>query len=194
MSSEREATVVGTDPERWPGPTECPKCKRGDPFNIWSADHDTYGVCIKHRVFWHMGQLLGCENHEVSVETHRRLLSFVPATFEGDLSALPPEAARGGDCPYCGRSYYLNVYKNHWGYCDEHRVRWPIGYGLFSSWQEEDEETWRRNAEKIAEYRAVEPWFRDDELSPACTTPPQSKRCPTCHALESDRIVAGGPF
>ena len=174
-------SVVGRDPKDWPGPTECPKCKPGDPFNIWNAGCKSYGACVEHRVFWHMGQPFGFVVFEESAETHGKLRGFVPATFEGDLASLPRCSASGGDCPYCGTSYYLNVRKNHWGYCHAHKVKWHIGYGLFSSWQYESDETWRQNWEQLEGYREVEPWLRDDPDPPT-----EPERCPTCHAVKTD--------
>jgi hypothetical protein len=59
-----------------------------------------------------------------------------------------------GWCPECGRSDgYLNIGRVHWYYCDAHRVKWCIGSNLFSSWRDEDEPTWQRNAQHLAPYR-----------------------------------------
>lgn len=82
-----------------------------------------------------------------------------PPEFEGDLSSLP-EGTYSGDCPYCGTSFYMNVRKSHYGYCSEHKVWWPIGSGLFSSWLEETEEEWERNAQTLSTYAEVKPWHR----------------------------------
>jgi hypothetical protein len=101
-----------------------------------------------------------------------------PETFTGDISSLP-EGSYDGDCPYCGESFYLNVWKYQFGYCEKHEVRWPIGYNIFSSWQHEDEETWRRNAEQISTYREVGPWVR---WRPE---PPTEDLCPTCGQMRA---------
>jgi hypothetical protein len=61
-----------------------------------------------------------------------------------------------GGCPHCGRGDdYLNVGRSHWFVCREHKVKWLAGSNLFSSWREETEEDWRRNAATLAEYREV---------------------------------------
>lgn len=69
-----------------------------------------------------------------------------------------PESYYFGDCPECGRNDgYLNVGQAHWFLCDEHKTKWCIGSNLFSTWQGETEETWLRNADKLAGYQEVEP-------------------------------------
>ncbi len=61
-----------------------------------------------------------------------------------------------GVCPACGgQPQYLNVGRCHWFYCEDHQVCWFVGSNLFSSWKNEDEETWRKNEEKLRDYRVV---------------------------------------
>src|SRR5690349_20075353 len=63
-----------------------------------------------------------------------------------------------GACPKCGNcSGYLNIRKSHWCHCDEHRTKWWIGENMYSSWRSETEEVWRRNRDRLAYYREVEP-------------------------------------
>ena len=63
-----------------------------------------------------------------------------------------------GGCPECGQTDgYLNVRSNHWFVCDTHRTKWCIGANLYSSWHDETEADWRRNDEKLAGYRDVDP-------------------------------------
>ena len=65
-----------------------------------------------------------------------------------------------GGCPECGNSDgHLNVGRNHWAVCDEHRTTWPIGANLFSSWHDETETDWQRNEAKLKTYRVVNPIF-----------------------------------
>lgn len=64
-----------------------------------------------------------------------------------------------GACPACGSMEYLNVYKDQWGCCAEHRVRWLFGSNLFSSWRHEDEAVWARNRELLDSYAEVDPIF-----------------------------------
>ena len=47
---------------------------------------------------------------------------------------------------------YMNVGRQHWGYCKLHRTKWCLGENLFSGWQEEDKEIWARNAATLAEF------------------------------------------
>lgn len=64
-----------------------------------------------------------------------------------------------GYCPECHKEgAYLNVEKCHWAICDACKTTWPIGVGLFSSWQEETMEDWQRNAELICSFKEVKPW------------------------------------
>lgn len=65
-----------------------------------------------------------------------------------------------GLCPDCKKSDgYLNVSRSHWGVCHEHKLRWAIGANLFSSWRDEDEETWRRNEETLLGYTEIKPYY-----------------------------------
>lgn len=69
-----------------------------------------------------------------------------------------PEIDYWGGCPKCGKNDgYLNAGREHWFICHRHRVKWLVGTNLFSSWQEEDESTWRRNGQVLAGYREVRP-------------------------------------
>jgi len=63
-----------------------------------------------------------------------------------------------GGCPHCGANHgFLNVRAEHWIVCDAHQVKWCVGSNLFSSWKDENERIWRRNAEKLLGYSKVEP-------------------------------------
>jgi len=70
-----------------------------------------------------------------------------------------------GACPVCGESDgCLNLGRDHWFYCDQHRTRWWIGSNLFSGWRDEDEETRAWAAEKAGAFRIVAqmPWEDPD--------------------------------
>ena len=73
------------------------------------------------------------------------------------------EEDRFGFCPECREPNehqgYLNVRKSHHMVCGKHQVTWPVGSGLFSSWFEETQEDWERNAALIASYKRVEPMY-----------------------------------
>ena len=90
-----------------------------------------------------------------------------------------PTLEHFGACPECHEcTGYLNVRKAHWFYCETHKTAWCVGTNLFSSWQYETDADWQANAEKLSDYREVEPsswgwsdvplrasdlrvWFRD---------------------------------
>lgn len=65
-----------------------------------------------------------------------------------------------GGCPICKALPTIrNVHKSHIAACDQHRVRWTVGWNHLSSWQHEDVQTWRDNAALLEGYREVEPYF-----------------------------------
>ena len=107
----------------------------------------------------------------------------IPATFTGDLKDLP-KANHGGDCPYCGKSYYLDVQERRFGVCDEHTVYWRMGWNQSSS-RPEDEETWRQNAKLLRGYHGeIVPWLRYVPPPP----PPDKQRCSECGQLLDDSL------
>ena len=63
-----------------------------------------------------------------------------------------------GVCPTCkSNDGYLNVGRAHFFICHAHRVKWCRGENLFSSWQRETEERWKRNEQILSRYEDVEP-------------------------------------
>lgn len=76
-----------------------------------------------------------------------------------------------GGCPECGKSTgHVNVERVHWGTCDEHKTKWPIGENLFSSWHDEDEVVWKRNRNLLETYRMVDPIFPHTTECPRCSS------------------------
>lgn len=67
-----------------------------------------------------------------------------------------------GGCPQCGNAEYVNVFKSHYNICETHKVFWSIGYNLFSSWQQENEEIWQKNRELLQGLTQVEPIYPPD--------------------------------
>jgi hypothetical protein len=65
-----------------------------------------------------------------------------------------------GRCPECdAQPAFVNIGRNHWFFCATHKVCWCVGSNLFSSWREETEERWQRNAEFLRGFQDVsEPW------------------------------------
>lgn len=77
-----------------------------------------------------------------------------------------------GGCPTCGKSSgYVNIRSSHYGTCDEHRVYWPIGAGLFSSWLDEDEAEWQRNRDLLASYEEVKAVAAENVPDCTCSGP-----------------------
>jgi hypothetical protein len=67
-----------------------------------------------------------------------------------------------GLCPTCKKTDgYLNVGRSHWFICKKHRVRWCIGFKVFSSWQDETESQQRREQEAIGfdSFAEVKPFY-----------------------------------
>ena len=63
-----------------------------------------------------------------------------------------------GGCPHCGKNDgYINFGRNHWMVCDKHETRWCVGSNLFSSWRDETEEDWEKNAQRMDGYTEVAP-------------------------------------
>jgi len=58
-----------------------------------------------------------------------------------------------GLCPVCSAdAEILNVGRNHFGVCREHKIYWPIGSNLFSGWRDEEPATWDANEKLLATY------------------------------------------
>lgn len=71
---------------------------------------------------------------------------------------------RSGRCPFCGQDGQLvHIYKDEFNVCPDCKVYWPIGYGLFSSWQEESEKDWLENISLLSSYKKVKPVFHDED-------------------------------
>ena len=63
-----------------------------------------------------------------------------------------------GVCPHCGgNDGYLNVGRTHWFVCHTHKTRWWIGCNMVTTWKQETEDDWKKNAEILAGYTMVEP-------------------------------------
>ena len=99
--------------------------------------------------------------------------AFVRSRFEAMSAALQERASklagetleRGEDdgtyfgaCPVCGKTDgYLNVGRNHWFVCREHKKKWCAGSNLFSDWRDETEEKHEENAKLLESYETVSP-------------------------------------
>ena len=66
-----------------------------------------------------------------------------------------------GLCPFCHKQDgFANAGKSHRFFCKEHRVSWPVGSNLFSSWRDETEEEQRRIWDEIGlnDFTEVKPY------------------------------------
>lgn len=51
-----------------------------------------------------------------------------------------------GNCPKCNAEpEILNVGRDHFAVCRDHKIYWPIGSNLFSNWRNEEPEVWEEN-------------------------------------------------
>ena len=81
-----------------------------------------------------------------------------------------------GNCPVCGKTDgYVNISCNHWFVCHEHKTKWFVGSGLFSSWENEREIDWLGNAVLLGRYEDVEPI---DSKKPTPVSPAQKEEVP----------------
>ncbi len=79
-----------------------------------------------------------------------------PLTRSTPVTDTRPDSPFGA-CPICGApGVCLNIEREHWFVCHQHRTRWCVGRNLFSSWRSEDEAVWQRNHATIRHYREVE--------------------------------------
>jgi hypothetical protein len=70
-----------------------------------------------------------------------------------------------GGCPKCGGTDgYVNVGRNHWFICVEHKTKWCVGSNLFSAWRFETEEEQRHLWDSLGldDFTEVEPLLCND--------------------------------
>jgi len=69
-----------------------------------------------------------------------------------------------GNCPICkGTTGILNVGRDHWGCCSDHKTKWYIGSNMFSAWRFESEDVWKENSQLLQEFTEVEAIPEDPE-------------------------------
>jgi hypothetical protein len=93
-----------------------------------------------------------------------------PERADAETVEVSSNAAHWGLCPVCHQNDgYLNVAATHWFVCHAHRMKWPAGENLFSSWRHETNDEWAENQHRLSDYAEVEPewWPPDDEEGPA---------------------------
>jgi hypothetical protein len=67
-----------------------------------------------------------------------------------------------GVCPVCrDNDGYLNVGRNHWFFCREHKTKWCVGSNLFSGWRRQTEAEQQFWCEKLnfGSYEEVHPYL-----------------------------------
>jgi hypothetical protein len=94
-----------------------------------------------------------------------------------------------GVCPICRETDGCrNLHKDHWFFCEQHKVKWFAGSNLMSGWVYETEEDWRRNAEKLAAYEVVKPAYplpiHGDPICQRCGASEQATHAPWCQARD----------
>src|SRR5215472_2080732 len=74
-----------------------------------------------------------------------------------------------GGCPECGKTDgYLNVGRDHWFFCKEHKTRWCAGANLFSGWRDETDDEQQKAWDKaeMDSFREVEPVLPERQEPP----------------------------
>jgi hypothetical protein len=94
---------------------------------------------------------------ETAGETASRIGAMIGDAKAPDAPPPPQVAPQFLTCPGCGENgTWLNVRSAHWCVCTDCELKWPIGFNLIPSWQDETEETWKRNSRLLAGYSAAE--------------------------------------
>jgi hypothetical protein len=65
-----------------------------------------------------------------------------------------------GLCPVCLHTDgYLNIGREHWFFCKEHKTKWCAGSNLFSSWRDDTEDSQRKIFDELnfGSFETVEP-------------------------------------
>lgn len=52
-----------------------------------------------------------------------------------------------------GQLLYLNIRRNHYAFCDNCKEKLYVGSNLLSSWRFETKKEWKKNFEKIKDYK-----------------------------------------
>ena len=106
-----------------------------------------------------------------------------------------------GLCPHCaGGDEYLNVGRDHWFICREHKTRWCAGSNLFSSWRDETQAQWDENEQLLKEFKVIKPRVNDfdPEMTAALATDDFLRRNPMLNLcpepFDTVRVVDGDEF
>lgn len=144
-------------------PTICIKSNNtitNDPCALCGQRTDPQGVDLFLEDTWMLVCTECGAKHDPKLVKLCELWSQLEAGVIGAEGAEPQQITTDeyfGGCPHCGKSNIVNVHKSHYGICEEHKVFWPAGYNLFSSWQHEDGELWAKHDQMLARFAEVEP-------------------------------------
>lgn len=98
-----------------------------------------------------------------------------------------------GVCPECGKSDgFLNVGRNHFFVCHEHKVCWFVGSNLFRCWREQDDKTFRQNEELLKTYRCIpcsDARAPSGEFTPGVVTVERPSRYGSIDGLDDDELA-----
>ncbi len=97
---------------------------------------------------------------------------MVPVLNESQEAARNEADAYFGVCPVCKKhDGCLDVGRNHWFRCDEHKTRWWFGSNAFPGWREQTEDEKAANIELLEDYADVEPYHPEPSEAPELPPP-----------------------
>jgi hypothetical protein len=84
---------------------------------------------------------------------------------------------RFGLCPKCHRTDgFMNAHrKEHWFVCHRHKLKWCVGWNLFSSYLYMDDSELLRQEYALQSYTPVEPWYSQKPAVAGPLTDAQNK-------------------
>ena len=109
---------------------------------------------------------MGYADHEAAMNLDQLLYDLVKEEGMAFWQAVFHLAeCHWGLCPdCCAEPMILNVWKDHFAYCEPCHTYWPVGYNLMSGWMYESEIDWQRNREKLSQCREVESLHGFDQI------------------------------
>jgi hypothetical protein len=107
-------------------------------------------------------ELWVCRDCAIRIDSQLARFAYEPG-FPGKRKRRFREKERHfGICPECGECpSWMNVGRTHWAYCERHGLKLCVGQNIFSSWRDENEDDWTRNALFLARLRKTDPYFHD---------------------------------
>jgi hypothetical protein len=162
MKNDLSSTAVTYSDSSFDPPEEC----------VWQKDDYWFYrmMCVYMQDSYDVGPFISKEAAEAHARTHPTSPGAPDLTAE-ELDKLTTEPHvtdqseknfedHFGTCPHCHKiSGILNVGRDHWLYCAEHKVKWHVGSNLFDSWrhQTEDEQRAIYHSKNFGSYEEVQP-------------------------------------